>query len=291
MDESLSLINRAASLLASGPSHTLDLARDVLELRGNPPVASKAVFTLLGRDPRFHVNAEGYWSLAPGHAPPGAPLSRLRYAVVDVETTGGTRGTGSDRVTEVAIVHVANGSVGESFQTLVNPGMPIPPRIQGFTGITDRMVSVAPYFDGVADQVARWIRGRVFVAHNERFDWGHIRRELLTSGADVPEVDRLCTVRLGRLMWPRLRSHGLDSLTTHYGIRVQGRHRAFGDALATAQLLVRLLADAEARGISDLESLTSRLGARRGRRPGGRFGSKRRQGPGAAEDQNGSRGR
>jgi DNA polymerase-3 subunit epsilon len=110
------------------------------------------------------------------------------------------------------------------------------------------------------------LEGRVFVAHNERFDWGHIRRELLAAGTDVPDVERLCTVRLGRFLWPRLRSHGLDSLATHYGIRVHERHRAFGDARATAQLLLRLLKDAEARGITDLASLTERMRRPRRRR-------------------------
>lgn len=258
-----SLLARAARTLSAGPSHTLDLARDVLELRGNASAASKAVFALLGRDPRFTVDAEGYWSLVPDAPLPGPSLGRLRYAVVDVETTGGTRGRGGDRVTEVAIVHVDDGAIGPSYQTLVNPGRPIPPRIQGFTGITDRMVSVAPYFEGVAAEVARRLRGRIFVAHNERFDWGHVHGELLAAGEEAPEVERLCTVRLGRLLHPRLRSHGLDGLAAHYGLRVRGRHRAFGDAFATARLLLRLLADAEERGISDLASLRNALKSRR----------------------------
>ncbi len=264
MGRRLSLLELAAQKLSSGPIHTLDLAHQVLELRGNPPVASKAVFTLLGRDPRFGVDENGYWCLKPGEASLGVPLTRLRYSVVDVETTGGL-GARGDRVTEVAIVHIDDGAIGRSFQTLVNPGRPIPPRIQGFTGITDGMVSVAPYFEGIAEAVFEHLRDRVFVAHNERFDWGMIRRELLTAGCEIPDLERLCTVRLGRLLIPRLRSYGLDSLTAHFRIRVEQRHRAFGDALATARLLLHLLKQAEARGISDLASLQSAQG-RRGRR-------------------------
>ncbi len=124
------------------------------------------------------------------------------------------------------------------------------------------MVSVAPYFEGVADEVLRLLDGRIFVAHNERFDWGMIRRELLAAGRGVPELDRLCTVRLGRLVLPRLRSYGLDSLASHFRIRVEPRHRAFGDALATARVLVHLLSRAEERGISDLASLQLALGPR-----------------------------
>ena len=253
-----SLLEIAAQRLASGPSHTLDLARDVLQLRGNPGVASQAVFTLLARDLRFKVDPEGYWSLAPGLAPPGVPLIRSSYAVVDVETTGGL-GRCGDRVTEVAIVHVDEGAVGSSFHTLINPGRPIPPRIQGFTGITDQMVSVAPNFEGVCDEVFRRLEGRIFVAHNERFDWGLIRGELLAAGASVPELDHLCTVRLGRFLLPRLRSYGLDSLTAHFQIPVRQRHRAFGDASATAELLLQLLKEADSRGISDFASLQTAL--------------------------------
>jgi DNA polymerase-3 subunit epsilon len=263
----VTLLELAAQQLGSGPRHTLDVAKEVLGLRGHPGAASKAVFALLGRNPRFHVDGEGYWSLKPGFEPLGPSLMRLRYAVVDVETTGGLGGRG-DRVTEVAIVHVEGGAIGEWFHTLVNPGRSIPPRIQGFTGITDEMVSVAPYFEGVAEEISARLENRIFVAHNERFDWGMIGRELLASGRDTPEVERLCTVRLGRLLVPRLRSYGLDSLTGHFRIRIEQRHRALGDALATAKLLIQLIAEADSRGISDLSALRDILcrGGIRGRR-------------------------
>jgi DNA polymerase-3 subunit epsilon len=284
MEERLSLRMRAARSLAPGPRHTLDLARDVLGLQGNPSVASKAVFTLLGADPRFAVNEAGEWSLASGAAEPGAPFSHGRYAVVDVETTGGTRGWGEDRITEVAIVHVDDGIVGASYETLVNPGRPIPPKIQGFTGITDRMVAVAPWFEAVAPQVLDLLRGRVFVAHNARFDWGMIRRELLGAGEDAPDVECLCTVRLARRLLPRLRSYGLDSLSAHYGIRIRARHRAFGDAFGTAELLLRLFREAEAAGLSDLASLLAATEARPRRGAGRRGRRGRRRATGAAAE-------
>jgi DNA polymerase-3 subunit epsilon len=275
MEERLSLVVRAARSLATGPRHTLDLAREVLCLQGNPAVVSKAVFALLGADPRFVVNSAGDWSLAEGAPEPGAPLSRARYAVVDVETTGGTRGWGEDRITEVAIVHVDDGVIGASYETLVNPGRPIPPRIQGFTGITDRMVAGAPCFEAVAPQVLELLWGRVFVAHNVRFDWGMIRRELLGAGEDAPDVERLCTVRLARRLLPRLRSYGLDSLSAYYGIRIRARHRAFGDAFGTSELLLRLLREAESAGLSDLASLWAAL------EPGPRrVGRRRKRGSG-----------
>ena len=248
------LVQRAGQLLATGPAHTLEVAEAVMGLRGAPEAAARAVFTLLGSDPRFRVDQAGVWHLNVAEPIPGPPLRHLRYAVVDVETTGGAWSRGH-RVTEVAVVTVAHGQVEESLETLVNPGRLIPPRIQGLTGITDQMVASAPSFEGVAPQVRSALEGRIFVAHNAPFDWGFIRGELLAASGDVPDLERLCTVRLGRFLVPRLRRYNLDALTRHFRIPVQRRHRAHGDALATARLLLRLLDLAEARGIGDLHAL------------------------------------
>ncbi len=248
------LVQRAAALLATGPAHTLEVAEVVLGLRGAPEAASRAVFTLLGSDPRFLVDPSGRWRLDPSEPEPGPALRHLPFAVVDVETTGGAWSRGH-RVTEVAVVTVSRGHVEDSLETLVNPGRPIPPHIQGLTGITDRMVASAPPFEGVAPKVQSVLEGRIFVAHNASFDWGFIRGELLTATGEVPLVEQLCTVRLGRLLVPRLRRYNLDALTSHFRIPVHRRHRAHGDALATARLLLRLLDLAEARGIGDLHGL------------------------------------
>lgn len=252
---SVGLVARAAALLSEGPRHTLEVAREVMGLRGNPSVASTAVFALLGQDERFQVDGSGQWRMvADASTYPGPRLTRLSYAVVDVETTGGSFRRGH-RVTEVAVVPVDEGRVGEGFETLVNPGRRISPRIQGLTGITDQMVARAPFFEGIAPRVADTLEGRVFVAHNVRFDWGFIREELLTTTGDAPDPTLLCTLRLSRRLLPRLRGYGLDEVTRHFDIRVHRRHRAYGDALATARLLIHLLMEAESRGLSDLHAL------------------------------------
>jgi len=264
------LRRRVAGLLEGGPVHTLELAERALGLRGPPAALSSAVFSLLGNDARFQVDAHGMWSLAPGEGIPGAPLSRLSYAVVDVETTGGAWRRG-DRVTEVAVVPVTDGVIRDGLGTLVNPGRRIPPKIQGLTGITDPMVASAPPFEGVAPQVEAALTGRVFVAHNVQFDWGFIRTELLNALGVTPEPPLLCTVRLGRLLLPGLRRYNLDALTRHFGVPVHQRHRAYGDALATARLLLHLLQEAESQGIPDLPALEAALHRRsapRSRRAG-----------------------
>lgn len=252
------LVERAARVLAGGPKHTRELADRVMGLRGNASAAASAVFTLLGRDSRFHVDSEGVWSLASDREMPGPPLSRLRFVVVDVETTGGSWARGH-RLTEVACVPVEQGRCGEGFESLVDPGRPIPPRIQGLTGITDPMVAAAPAFEGIAQRVAHELRDRIFVAHNVHFDWGFVEQALLSATGEAPTPPLLCTIRLGRFLVPGLRSYGLDSLTRHFGIRVHRRHRAFGDALATARLLLHLLMEAESRGVADFRALQQAL--------------------------------
>lgn len=258
------LVHRVAALLRDGPVHTLDLARDGLGLSGNPSAASAAVFTLLGSDARFRVDSEGTWTLE--GPPPGTPLSRVRYAVVDVETTGGPYGSGH-RVTEVAIYEVRDGMVAEEYRTLVNPGRSIRPRVAVLTGITDRMVDGAPFFDQVAEEVYARLEGRVFVAHNVRFDWGFIAQQLAEAIGQVPRVQRLCTIRMARRLVPRLRHRNLDTLAAHFGIPIETRHRAYGDALATARVLIRLLDLAEQQGLHDLSSLKAFLKRRKRSRP------------------------
>ena len=252
-----SLLQEAWAALERRPLGTRELARRVLRLNGHPGAAAAAVFALLGGDERFVVDGEGVWRLRGGARRPGTPLSRLRYAVVDVETTGG-RHEGGHRITEVAVVEVRRGRVGAVFETLVHPGRLLPRRAVSLTGITDRMLAGAPTFDEIAGEVYRRIAGRVFVAHNAGFDWGWMRAQLGDALGDVPEVERLCTIDLARRLVPELRHRSLDALAEFFDIPIRRRHRAGGDALATARVLLRLLDRAESLGIGDLRSLRRR---------------------------------
>lgn len=259
------LVRRAADLLRDGPIHTLDLAAEVLGLKGHAGAASAAVFTLLGPDTRFHVDGQGLWSLSPEGRQLGRQLSSLSYAVVDVETTGGRLGAGH-RVVEIAVVEVRDGVVARRFETLINPGRTLPTMVQSLTGITPDMVAGAPTFEHVAPSVAEALEGKVFVAHNAAFDWSFVSRELLDGGADVPRVPVLCTVRMVRRLVPELRRRNLDAVARHFGVPNHSRHRAGGDALTTARVLIRLLDEARRMGLYDLEALQDFLG-RRSRRP------------------------
>jgi len=259
-----SLVRQAEERLRGGPVHTLDLARDVLGLSGHAGAASAAVFQLLGADPRFRVDPAGTWTLDPSLAPLGQSLDEVGFAVVDVETTGGGVEYGH-RITEIAVVEVRGGQIVDEFQTLVNPGRRIPPGITALTGINDAMVAAAPYFEDVAEEIRERLEGRVFVAHNAAFDWGFVSGELLRTLGDAPELVRMCTVRMVRRFVPGLRHRNLDVVSRHFGVNIHARHRAHGDALATARILLRLLDEARGRGLEDVAALEWYL-RRRGRR-------------------------
>lgn len=249
-----SLVRRAEERLRGGPAHTLELARDVLGLAGHAGAASAAVFQLLGADPRFLVDAHGVWCLDPSLAPLGMSLHEVGFAVVDVETTGGGVEYGH-RITEIAVVEVRGGRIVDEYQTLVNPGRRIPAGVTALTGITDAMVAEAPWFEHVAETVRSRLEGRVFVAHNVAFDWNFVHGELVRTLGDAPDLVRMCTVRMVRRLVPGLRHRNLDVVARHFGVHVHARHRAHGDALATARVLLRLLDEARGRGLEDVSAL------------------------------------
>ncbi len=182
-------------------------------------------------------------------------LARCRFVVVDVETTGTSHGLG-DRVTEVAAVIVEDGEIRVGFESLVNPGRPIPGRITALTGISNAMVAGAPTFAQVADSLAAVLHDRIFVAHNAPFDWGFLAMEFARAGRPEALVGApLCTVRLARRVLAHLPRRNLDAVAWHYGIGIDARHRALGDAQATAHVLKGLLRDVERQGVGTLEEL------------------------------------
>jgi DNA polymerase-3 subunit epsilon len=155
-------------------------------------------------------------------------------ACVDLETTGGH--AVRDRVIEAGIVLMRDGEVIEEFSTLVNPGIRIPRAIQQFTGISEAMVADAPRFAQVADELMQRLEGRLFVAHNARFDYGFLRSEFRRLGRRF-RAPVLCTVRLSRALTPDIRGHNLDAVMQRYGIACDARHRALGDARVLAHFL------------------------------------------------------
>ncbi|MDA1081602.1 MAG: 3'-5' exonuclease [Gemmatimonadetes bacterium] len=197
----------------------------------------------------------------------GTPLGTTEFVVVDVETTG-TGARRGDRVTEVAAVRVLGRTIEPIFDSLVNPGQPIPYVITALTGIDNAMVRNAPSFREIAGELAAHLAGRVFVAHNAAFDWGFLNTEfarVASGGIESLVPVQLCTVRLARLYLKQLPRRNLDAVCAYYGISNDSRHRAAGDAFATAQVLVRLIGEAERAGVWSLETLL-KYGRQRRRR-------------------------
>ncbi len=161
-----------------------------------------------------------------------------RYAIVDLETTGGM--AKRDKITEVGIVILENNEVVDSYATLVNPGRSIPFQITRITGITDDMVADAPPFFEVAKKIVEMTDGAIFVAHNVRFDYGFLKAEFASLGYTFTRR-QLCTVRLSRKAFPGLRSYALGNLIKHFDIEVHARHRALDDAKATTIILQKIL--------------------------------------------------
>ncbi|MBR4916825.1 MAG: 3'-5' exonuclease [Fibrobacter sp.] len=158
----------------------------------------------------------------------------LKFAVVDVETSGGAGD--QNRITEIGIALLdGNEQVGE-FHSLVDPCVPITPFVQNLTGITDEMVSGQPQFQAIAEKVAELLDGRIFVAHNVQFDCKVVRTELKRCCVKF-DPPRLCTVKLSRKVFPGFPSYSLHNLTESLGLSDFRHHRAMDDTLACAEIL------------------------------------------------------
>jgi len=178
------------------------------------------------------------------------------YAIIDIETTGGS--PNNERITEIAILIHDGEKIVDEYSTLINPERNIPYFITNLTGITNEMVEGAPRFFEVAKKIVEMTEGRTFVAHNARFDYSFIREEFKALGYNFRR-NILDTVSLCRRLIPGHRSYSLGNICEELGIRIDGRHRASGDALATSKLfdmLLKLDSESESPGIMGNNRLT-----------------------------------
>jgi len=160
------------------------------------------------------------------------------YAIVDIETTGGY--AAQHGITEIAILIHNGETVIERYQTLINPHQPIPVYIRALTGINEEMVAGAPDFVTEAARIYALLQDKIFVAHNVNFDYSFVKHHLDACGYAL-NSKKLCTVRLSRKLFPGLPSYSLGKLCASLSIPVENRHRAAGDATATAVLFDRLI--------------------------------------------------
>jgi DNA polymerase-3 subunit epsilon len=185
----------------------------------------------------------------------GMPLVDVQFAVLDLETTGGS--PAADRITEVGAVKVRGGEVTGTFHALVNPRMPIPPMITALTGISDAMVADCEPIEVVLPCLLEFLGDAVFVAHNASFDWRFLQANL--ERYDYPRATNpvVCTARLARVVLPRdeVPNVKLATLAGYLRAGTQPCHRAFTDATATVDVLHALLERAAGFGVLALSDL------------------------------------
>jgi DNA polymerase-3 subunit epsilon len=162
------------------------------------------------------------------------------FAIIDIETCAGKYEFRKGRIIEICILVHDGLQVVETFTTLINPDCYISPFFSSLSGITNEMVANAPRFHEVAKKIIELTEGRIFVAHNVGFDYGFIREEFAAMGYKFKR-ETLCTVRLSRKLLPGKISYSLGKLCDSVKIEITARHRAEGDAVATAQLFDLLL--------------------------------------------------
>ena len=160
------------------------------------------------------------------------------FAIIDIESTGGS--PRKARIMEIAVV-VHNGErVIEEFATLVNPQIKIDRFVVALTGISDEMVSDAPTFEEISEKILSLTQNRILVAHNARFDYGFLKHEYRRLNIRFQRPN-LCTVKMSQKLLPGHASYSLGKLCKDLDIPIKNRHRALGDAAATAVLLEKIL--------------------------------------------------
>lgn len=252
ISESL-LINETIAYLRSfgGRASAVKIVDYVMKIRKPAPALAKMlVADLIDRDPRLRLGDEDMVEFVGGeHA--SIDLETAEFVVFDLETTGAK--APPCRITEIGAYRVVNGAVTEEFHRLVNPEMPIPPFIQGLTGISDKMVENAPKFAEVVEDFLGFIGDSVLVAHNAHFDMHFLNHEIGKVFEDYRVANpSLCTVQLSRKLLPDIENHKLKTLAEHFSVALINHHRACDDARATAGVFVNLLEDLQTRGIKNL---------------------------------------
>ena len=162
------------------------------------------------------------------------------FAIIDIETCGGKFEFRKSRIIDLCIVIHDGLSIVHTYSTLINPECPIGFFYTKLSGITNAMAAKAPKFHEVAKRINELTTGCIFIAHNVNFDYGFIKAEFASLGYEY-QRETLCTVKLSRKLMPGRPSYSLGKLCDSIGISNSARHRAEGDAVATAHLFNLLL--------------------------------------------------
>jgi DNA polymerase III epsilon subunit family exonuclease len=246
------LVQEAFDLLSKngGRASVSDIVDVIFRMsHADQELAASLVNDLVRGDPRFRMEADHLTII--DDPIEHRLLNEIDFVVLDVEAIG-AKGLPA-RIIEIGAYHVRSGKILDEFQSLVDPGVPLPRFIAALTGISDEMLKGAPKFAEVVDAWLEFAGDAVLVAHDSKFDLALLNREIarVFHGCRMRNAE-LCTVKLARRMMRTLDSHNLDALADHFGFEITERHRAASDARATAQLLLRLLDQLEAQGVRTL---------------------------------------
>ena len=190
----------------------------------------------------------------------GEAISSLEYVVLDIETTG--LEPTQDEITEIGAMKIKGKEVQDIFSSLVKPQKPISAEITKLTGIDDELVKDAPPIDLVLPKFIDFINSAVLIAHNADFDAPFIKYHLKRITATELTNSIICTVKLSRFLLPQLPNHKLHTVASHFGLKVENRHRAMGDVELTYQIWINFMDLLQEKGITykhDLDSLILRL--------------------------------
>jgi len=212
-------------------------------------LAASLVSDLIENDPRFSFE-DSHLAIRADEVE-AQLLDMIDFVVVDVEAIA-SRSTPT-RVIEIGACRVVQGEIVDEFESLINPELPVPRFISALTGINDEMLRAAPRFEYMAESWLTFLGDSVLAAHNSTFDVTLLNQEIarVFPGCRMRNAE-LCTVQLARRMMPNLEKHHLDALAYHFGFEVSQRHRAAGDARATARVLLHLLDELEICGVRTL---------------------------------------
>lgn len=187
-------------------------------------------------------------------------LRDLSYVVFDLETTGLYADEG-DEIIEIGAIAITGLELQEeSFQTLVNPGKPIPAASSAVHGIQDKDVKKAPPVDQAVRQFCQFCTGRHWVAQNARFDLSFILKTCQKLQMPLRQNIVIDTIGLSKMIFPYETSHNLDSLMARLGIAKTGeRHRSLDDCRYTALAFIEMIKLLEKQGVSSLMEIQSSM--------------------------------
>ena len=227
-----------------------DIADVVFRLsHADEELAVLLVTDLIRNDPRFRIEA-AHLAIVDDDTELRR-LNEIDFVVLDVEAI--VARTKTARIIELGAYRVRAGQIIDNFQTLINPEAPLPRFIATMTGISNEMLAAAPKFGEIVNPWLDFAGEAVLVAHNSNFDLPLLNREIarVFPGCRMRNAE-LCTVDLARRLVSNSEGHNLDALADHFGIENPERHRAAGDAVTTARILLRLLDQLEAGGVRTL---------------------------------------